>query len=103
MTVLGLVLIGLVGLAVGSFLNVIVHRIPRDESLVRPPSRCPSCATPIRAWHNVPLLSWLVLRGRCAACGGRISSRYPLWQPGPAQIEEAARQGRPHAVYGSRD
>jgi leader peptidase (prepilin peptidase)/N-methyltransferase len=76
--VLGLVFVGLTGLAVGSFLNVVIHRLPRGESLVSPPSHCPRCATPIRPWHNVPLLGWLVLRGRCAACGVPISPRYPL-------------------------
>jgi leader peptidase (prepilin peptidase)/N-methyltransferase len=77
-TVLGLVFVGLLGLAVGSFVNVVVHRVPRDESLVSPPSRCPSCRAPIRPWHNVPLLGWLALRGRCADCGAPISPRYPL-------------------------
>jgi leader peptidase (prepilin peptidase)/N-methyltransferase len=66
------------GLIVGSFLNVVVHRLPRGESLVRPRSACPSCRRTIR-WHeNVPVLSWLVLRGRCAGCGARISARYLL-------------------------
>jgi len=75
---LALVLVGLLGLVVGSFLNVVIHRVPRDESLVSPPSRCPNCVAPIRPWHNVPVLSWLVLRGRCATCQARISPRYPL-------------------------
>jgi leader peptidase (prepilin peptidase)/N-methyltransferase len=66
-----------IGLCVGSFLNVVVHRMPRGESIARPRSRCPHCAAPIRAWQNVPLLSWLALRGRCARCAGRISPRYP--------------------------
>ena len=78
MIALGLVLVGLFGLVIGSFLNVLIHRVPRGESLVTPGSRCPSCAVPIRPWHNVPVLGWLVLRGRCAACGARISPRYPL-------------------------
>jgi leader peptidase (prepilin peptidase)/N-methyltransferase len=65
------------GLAVGSFLNVVIHRLPRGESIVRPRSQCPSCRTPIAAWHNVPLLSYLWLRGRCRDCGARISPRYP--------------------------
>lgn len=69
--------LALVGLAVGSFLNVVVHRLPRDESVVRPRSRCPACRAPIAARHNVPLLSWLLLRGRCASCRARISARYP--------------------------
>ena len=73
-----LVLVGLLGLAVGSFLNVVIYRVPRGESLVRPGSRCPSCGTPIRPRHNVPVVGWLVLRGRCASCGSAISARYPL-------------------------
>jgi leader peptidase (prepilin peptidase)/N-methyltransferase len=69
---------GLLGLAVGSFLNVVVHRVPRGESVVSPPSRCPRCASPIRARDNVPVISWLLLRGRCRHCGEPISARYPL-------------------------
>jgi leader peptidase (prepilin peptidase)/N-methyltransferase len=71
-------LVFLLGLAIGSFLNVVIYRVPRGESLVRPGSHCPSCGTPIRPWHNIPLVGWLVLRGRCAACQARISPRYPL-------------------------
>src|SRR5437763_8469616 len=70
------------GLLVGSFLNVVIHRVPRGESVVRPPSRCPDCGQGIRARHNVPVFGWLVLRGRCAGCGGRISVRYPLVELG---------------------
>ncbi|GGS74897.1 prepilin peptidase [Planobispora rosea] len=66
------------GLVVGSFLNVVIHRVPRAESLVRPGSRCPHCGTAIRPRQNVPVLSWLALRGRCAACRAPISARYPL-------------------------
>ena len=65
------------GLIVGSFLNVCISRIPRDESIVSPGSRCPKCQRPIRWRHNVPVISYLALRGRCAACGERISLRYP--------------------------
>jgi leader peptidase (prepilin peptidase)/N-methyltransferase len=65
------------GLVVGSFLNVVIHRLPRGESVVRPRSRCPACQAPIAAWDNVPLLSWLWLRGRCRRCGAGISARYP--------------------------
>jgi leader peptidase (prepilin peptidase)/N-methyltransferase len=65
------------GLVIGSFLNVVIHRLPRGESLVWPGSRCPHCREPIAPWHNVPLLSYLWLRGRCARCGARISPRYP--------------------------
>ncbi|HLY38495.1 MAG TPA: prepilin peptidase [Candidatus Binatia bacterium] len=67
-----------VGACVGSFLNVCIHRIPAEESIVRPGSRCPRCATPI-AWHdNVPVLSWLWLGARCRSCRARIAARYPL-------------------------
>jgi leader peptidase (prepilin peptidase)/N-methyltransferase len=81
-TVLGLVLVGLLGLAIGSFVNVVAHRVPRGESLSSPASRCPACETPIRPVHNVPVLGWLMLRGRCAACGVRISPAYPLVEVG---------------------
>jgi len=67
-----------VGAVVGSFLNVLIHRVPRKMSIVSPGSACPSCGTAIRWFDNVPLLSWLLLRGRCRRCGGRISIRYPL-------------------------
>jgi leader peptidase (prepilin peptidase)/N-methyltransferase len=73
-----LAVVFLLGLAVGSFLNVVAYRVPRGESLVTPGSRCPECGRPIRARHNVPVLGWVVLRGRCADCGARISARYPL-------------------------
>jgi leader peptidase (prepilin peptidase)/N-methyltransferase len=79
-------LAGLVGLLVGSFLNVVAHRLPRGESLVRPASRCPSCAIPIRPYDNVPVLSWLLLRGRCRSCRAPISIRYPLVEAGTALL-----------------
>jgi leader peptidase (prepilin peptidase)/N-methyltransferase len=72
------VLAGVLGLAVGSFLNVVIHRVPARESVVSPPSRCPSCGTQIRNRHNVPVVGWLVLRGKCYDCKTPISSRYPL-------------------------
>jgi leader peptidase (prepilin peptidase) / N-methyltransferase len=68
----------LLGLAIGSFLNVVAWRMPRRESLVRPGSRCPGCGTAIGALDNVPVVSWLALHGRCRSCGERISARYPL-------------------------
>ena len=68
----------LLGLVLGSFLNVVIYRLPRSESLVRPGSRCPRCGTPIRWYDNIPVLSWLLLRGRCRACDVRIPIRYPL-------------------------
>jgi leader peptidase (prepilin peptidase) / N-methyltransferase len=66
-----------IGLIVGSFANVCIHRLPLGESVVTPRSRCPGCRTPIAAADNVPLLSYLVLRGRCRHCGAPISARYP--------------------------
>lgn len=66
------------GAAIGSFLNVVIYRMPRGESLSHPPSRCPSCGRPIAWYDNVPIIGWLVLRGRCRACGASISPRYPL-------------------------
>src|SRR5688572_15848348 len=72
------VVAGMLGLAVGSFLNVVAYRLPRGESLVHPRSRCPGCATPVRPLDNVPVLSWLALRGRCRTCKTPISPRYPL-------------------------
>jgi leader peptidase (prepilin peptidase) / N-methyltransferase len=65
------------GLIFGSFLNVVIYRLPRHESLVRPGSHCPGCGTPIHWYDNIPLLSWMVLRRRCRSCGGAISVRYP--------------------------
>jgi leader peptidase (prepilin peptidase) / N-methyltransferase len=72
------VLAGIVGAVVGSFLNVVIHRLPRGESLVHPRSRCPSCGTQIAEYDNVPIVSWLALRGRCRHCGAPISPRYPV-------------------------
>lgn len=66
------------GLVVGSFLTVVVHRVPRHESIVRPRSRCPGCGAQVAARDNVPVVSWLLLRGRCRGCGTKISVRYPL-------------------------
>ena len=90
---------GVAGLCVGSFLNVVIHRLPKmmeaqwraecaalqgvetapepKLNLMTPPSRCPACGTPIKAWQNVPVVSWIALRGRCAACRAPISARYP--------------------------
>jgi leader peptidase (prepilin peptidase)/N-methyltransferase len=66
------------GLVVGSFMTVAVYRLPKGESVVRPRSRCPACGAEIGARDNVPVLSWLLLRGRCRRCGARISVEYPL-------------------------
>ncbi len=69
---------GLFGLLVGSFLNVVIYRVPRGMSVVRPPSHCPNCDTELKAADNVPLVSWLVLRGKCRYCRTPISVRYPI-------------------------
>lgn len=67
-----------IGSLVGSFLNVVIHRLPLGQSIVHPGSHCPACGHAIRPWHNVPVLGWLLLRGKCHDCGARISIRYPL-------------------------
>ena len=72
------VLIGILGLVIGSFLNVCIARIPEEESVVTPASHCPRCKTPIRWYDNFPVASWLLLRGRCRSCKVPISARYPL-------------------------
>ena len=79
-----ILLMGLLGLALGSFASVIAHRVPRGESIVSPRSRCPGCGTQIENRDNVPVLSWLLLRGRCRHCGERISVLYPLLELGVA-------------------
>lgn len=71
-------LAALLGLAIGSFLNVVIYRLPAGESIVSPPSKCPRCGSQIRNRHNVPVIGWLVLRGKCFDCGLPISPRYPL-------------------------
>jgi leader peptidase (prepilin peptidase)/N-methyltransferase len=68
----------LFGLVIGSFLNVVIHRLPRGQNVVWPGSHCPSCETPIRFYQNIPVFSYLALRGRCAYCRTRISIQYPL-------------------------
>jgi leader peptidase (prepilin peptidase)/N-methyltransferase len=75
---LAAVVAGVVGLVIGSFLNVVIWRVPRGESVVSPPSHCPGCDAAIAPRDNVPVLSWLLLRGRCRHCHNRISARYPL-------------------------
>lgn len=76
-TAYALTVAALFGLVIGSFLNVVVYRVPAGLPLARP-SACPACSAPVRAWQNVPVLSWLALRGRCASCRSAISPRYPL-------------------------
>jgi leader peptidase (prepilin peptidase) / N-methyltransferase len=68
----------LLGGIIGSFLNVCIYRLPRSKSIVSPPSACPQCAKPIKFYDNVPLISYLVLKGKCRYCGARISVRYPV-------------------------
>ena len=79
-------LAAVVGAIFGSFLNVVAYRLPRGESLSRPRSRCPGCETQIRAYDNVPVLSWLALRGRCRTCRAPISARYPLVEAGTGAL-----------------
>ena len=67
-----------VGTVIGSFLNVVVYRLPAGMSIIRPGSHCPACKTPIRWYDNIPVLGWVVLAGRCRHCRGAISTRYPL-------------------------
>lgn len=78
------------GLAIGSFLNVVIWRVPRHLSVLRPRSQCPACETPISPSDNVPLVSWLRLRGRCRHCAEPISVRYPLVEAGCAVLFGAA-------------
>jgi leader peptidase (prepilin peptidase)/N-methyltransferase len=89
---------GLAGLLIGSFLNVVAWRLPRGESLIRPGSACPVCRTPIKPYDNVPVLSWLVLRGRCRHCGARISGRYPAVELTTAVLYVAIALGRDGAL-----
>jgi leader peptidase (prepilin peptidase)/N-methyltransferase len=77
---------GVLGAIVGSFLNVVAYRLPRRESLITPASHCPKCGVPVKPYDNVPVLSWLLLRGRCRSCDARISARYPLVEAGAAAL-----------------
>lgn len=86
MTILLSAACGVLGLVVGSFLSVLVWRVPRKESVVRPRSSCPSCGTQLAARDNVPVVSWLLLRGRCRTCSTRISVRYPLLELSSAAL-----------------
>lgn len=80
----------LFGLVVGSFLNVVIHRVPQRQSVVSPRSACPGCGTTLAERDNIPVLSWLFLRGRCRTCGMQISSRYPLVELATAVLFAAA-------------
>lgn len=79
-------LVGSLGLAIGSFLNVVVHRVPLGLSVVHPASACPACGHEVRGRDNVPVLSWVLLRGRCRDCRVPISARYPLVEAGTAAL-----------------
>jgi leader peptidase (prepilin peptidase)/N-methyltransferase len=68
----------IIGAVVGSFLNVVIYRVPKGESVVRPGSSCPACGAKIKPYNNIPILSWFVLRGKCAVCGAPFSIRYPM-------------------------
>lgn len=75
---LGMLVLAALGAVIGSFLNVVIYRLPRGESLAFPPSHCPACGARIRPWHNIPVVGFLWLRGKCKDCGGSISLRYPF-------------------------
>jgi leader peptidase (prepilin peptidase) / N-methyltransferase len=77
---------GVLGAIVGSFLNVVTYRLPRHESLISPASHCPGCGTPVRLYDNIPILSWLLLRGHCRSCSAPISPRYPLIEAATAAL-----------------
>jgi len=81
-----IVLAAISGLAIGSFLNVVIARVPIGESIVKPPSHCPKCRTMLRLYDNIPVLSWLVLGRRCRTCRATISAQYPLVETGTAVL-----------------
>jgi leader peptidase (prepilin peptidase)/N-methyltransferase len=81
---------GVLGAICGSFLNVVVYRLPRRESLIAPASHCPACGTPVKPYDNIPVLSWLLLRGHCRTCAQPISPRYPLIEALTAALCAAA-------------
>lgn len=85
-----LIVTGVVGAVVGSFLNVAILRLPAQQSLVRPRSRCPKCGAPVAWYDNIPIVSWLLLRGRCRHCGLPISIQYPLIEAACAALWVAA-------------
>jgi leader peptidase (prepilin peptidase)/N-methyltransferase len=89
-TALLAVFCGVIGLCVGSFVNVLIWRVPRKESVVRPRSRCPQCQTAIAERDNIPVISWLVLRGKCRTCAAPIPLRYPLVEAATAALFVAA-------------
>ena len=93
--VLGVVIASVMGLNIGSFLNVVIDRVPKHQSIVRPRSRCPKCGTEITSRDNIPIVSWLVLHGRCRSCGLKISAQYPI-----VEISTAALFGATAAHFG---
>jgi leader peptidase (prepilin peptidase)/N-methyltransferase len=84
------VIAGLLGAALGSFGNVVIHRVPRGLSLARPPSACPSCGAPIKSRDNIPIVSYVLLRGRCRSCGASISPRYAIVEAAAAALAVAS-------------
>lgn len=80
------IVVGVLGAVIGSFLNVCIHRMPREESIVTPGSHCTSCGAVVPFYHNIPIVSWFVLRGKCASCGASFSIRYPLIEAMTAAI-----------------
>lgn len=98
MSALRALMFAVFGLVFGSFLSVVIHRVPRKESIVAPRSACPHCGATIEARDNVPVLSYVLLRGRCRSCGARISPRYPLLELATAALFAGASL-RFHAPY----
>lgn len=92
-------LAGIFGAVIGSFLNVVIWRVPRGESIVHPGSACPQCGKPIAWYDNLPIVSYLVLRGRCRHCAARISARYPLVELGTALAFAAVAWGAFAEIY----
>lgn len=78
MTIIVPAAVGVFGAAIGSFLNVVIHRVPRGVSVVRPASACSACSAPVRPYDNIPIVSWILLRGRCRDCAAPFSVRYPV-------------------------
>ena len=91
---------GVLGAIVGSFLNVVVYRLPRHESLITPASHCPRCGTPVKPYDNIPILSWLLLRGHCRSCGAPISAALSARR---GAHRRAVCRGRARAQLGCRD
>ena len=75
---LEVIFIALFGISIGSFLNVVIYRLPKNESIVLPASHCSKCKVPLKFYHNIPIFSWFYLKGKCAYCNSKISIQYPL-------------------------